>query len=274
MFALAPAPVQATWIGSEGTTGLSAMDYLIADERVVPREAEPFYSEQIIRLPVSYVSWDPPAEAPEVAPLPAASGGPVTFGSFNNPAKYHSHLAGLWSRILDRVPGSRLVLQSRHLSDQTLRGNLIGLFRKYHVDVSRLEFREWQPYSKLLESYHEIDIALDPFPFGGGATTCEALWMGVPVVTWPGETFSSRHSCSYLTSIGLSDLIAATEDEYVEIPVALAHDLDRLSGLRRTLRTQIESSPLCDGQLCARDLATILRQIWSEGTCREKIHVD
>ena len=133
-----------------------------------------------------------------------------------------------------------------------------------NVDVNRLEFREWQSYSKLLESYHEIDFALAPFPFGGGATTCEALWMGVPVVTWPGETFSSRHTFSNLTTIELKELIARTEDEYVEIPVALAHDLDRLSKLRTTLRRRMETSSLCSGQRCAQDLANLLHEIRAE----------
>jgi predicted O-linked N-acetylglucosamine transferase (SPINDLY family) len=126
-----------------------------------------------------------------------------------------------------------------------------------------LEFRDWQPYAELLNSYSAIDIALDPFPFAGGATTCEALWMGVPVVTWPGETFSSRHSCSYLRTIGLEELIAANAGDYVKIAVQLAEDLPRLQALRESLRPKIQSSPFCDSQRCANDLATILRKMWS-----------
>src|SRR5262249_24996955 len=149
-----------------------------------------------------------------VAPPPSASGSPVTFGSFNNPAKYHAGLAELWSRVLHRVPGSRLLLQYRHLTDPTLQRELHALFAAHGVDGSRLEFPDWQPYPELLQSYAQIDVALDPFPFGGVVTTCEALWMGVPVVTWPGETFASRHSCSYLRTAGLEELIARSADEY------------------------------------------------------------
>jgi predicted O-linked N-acetylglucosamine transferase (SPINDLY family) len=115
----------------------------------------------------------------------------------------------------------------------------------------------------MLASYGQIDVALDPFPFGGGATTCEALWMGVPVVTWPGETFASRHSCSYLQAIGLPELIADGADAYVELAVQLAQDLPRLQSLRSALRPRMASSPLCDGGFCARGLAALLRQLWS-----------
>jgi predicted O-linked N-acetylglucosamine transferase (SPINDLY family) len=261
VFARRPARVQATWIGSEGTTGLAAMDYFICDERVVPRSADRFYCERVIRLPTSYVAWDPPVESHVVAPSSGALGQPVTFASFNNPAKYHAGLAELWSQILDRVPGSRLVLQSRHLTDQALRRNLIDLFAASGTDPHRLDLRGWQTYPQLLDTYGEVDIALDPFPFGGGATTCDALWMGVPVVTWPGETFSSRHSCSYLTTIGMTELIADSANEYVEIAVGLANDHERLRTLRTTLRQQMADSPLCDGQNCARELVAALHAI-------------
>jgi len=261
-FARRPAPVQATWIANEGTTGLTAMDYFLADEHSVPRAAEPFYCERVVRLP-SYVSWDPPAAAPPLGPSPAASGTPPAFGSFNNPAKYHAGVAGLWSRVLQRLPGSRLLLQYRSLTDQTVQRDLLDLFAAQGIDAGRLEFRDWQPYGQMLDSYRQIDVALDPFPFGGGVTTCEALWMGVPVVTWPGETFASRHSCSFLHTVGLPELVAGSADAFVEIAVALAQDLPRLQALRTTLRQRVAASPLCDGQSCAQALATALRQMWS-----------
>ncbi len=262
-FARRPAPVQATWIGNEGTTGLTAVDYLIADEHVVPIEAEPFYTERIVRLPVSYVSWDPPSAAGAVAPPPSASTAAVTFASFNNPAKYHAALAELWSQILRRVPHSRLLLKYKHVTDPTLQPLLVELFAAHGVAAERLVFHDWQPYSELLDSYRDVDVALDPFPFGGGATTCEALWMGVPVVTWPGATFSSRHSCSYLSTVGLRELIAESGETYVEIAVQLARDLPHLRSLRESLRGKVEASPLCDGRCCAQGLAAVLRRMWS-----------
>jgi predicted O-linked N-acetylglucosamine transferase (SPINDLY family) len=262
VFARRPAPVQATWVANEGTTGLTAMDYLIADEKIVPRSAEPYYCERVVRLP-TYVSWEPPAAAPPVAPPPSASGVPVTFGSFNNPAKYHAGVAELWSRVLHRLPGSRLLLQYRHLLDQTVQSDLIGLFAAHGIGNDRLEFRGWQPYHQMLDSYRQIDVALDPFPFGGGVTTCEALWMGVPVVTLPGETFAGRHSCSYLHTIGIPELVADSDREFVEIAVSFAQDPARLSALRTSMRERVLTSPLCDGRGCAQALATALCQMCS-----------
>ena len=264
VFTRRPAPVQATWIGNEGTTGLTSIDYLIADERVVPRSADPFFIEKVVRLPVSYVSWDPPANAPAVSLSPTHAAQPKTFCSFNNPAKYHAGLVKIWSRVLHRVPGSKLALQSRHLTDQTLQRTLVDMFAAQGIEGSRLSFRDWQQYATLLGDYGKVDVALDPFPFGGGATTCDALWMGVPVVTLPGETFASRHSCSYLTTVGLPELIAKSANDYIDIAVALAQDSDCLQRYRSTLRQRVESSPLCDGRLCAEALASLLRKMWSE----------
>jgi len=263
IFAQRIAPVQATWIASEGTTGLASMDYLIADERLVPISAEPFYSEQIVRLPTSYVSWYPPAGAPAVTPLPALSTKTITFGSFNNPAKYHDAVIALWSRIMNSVPGSRMLLQYKHLSDPVLQARLLELFSEHGVSPDRIEFRDWQPYEEFLGNYGEVDIALDPFPFAGGATTCEALWMGVPVVTLPGETYTSRHSCSYLHTIRLDELIADSDRAFVDIAVGLANDLPRLQQLRETLRSRMAKSPLCDGEQCARELAGALQRMWT-----------
>ena len=263
IFAHQCAPVQATWIASEGTTGLATMNYLIADERLVPRSAEPHYTEQIVRLPGSYVSWNPPTSAPAVSELPALSGQPITFGSFNNPAKYHDGVIELWSQVLNAVPGSRMMLQYKHLSDLVLQSRLLELFQGHGIERSRLTFLDWQPYQEFLGNYGQVDIALDPFPFAGGATTCEALWMGVPVITKPGETYTSRHSLSYLHTLGLQELVASNDEEYVKIAVGLASDLPKLQQLRATLRSRMAASPLCNGAQCAQELATALRLMWA-----------
>jgi predicted O-linked N-acetylglucosamine transferase (SPINDLY family) len=260
-FAQRPAPVQMTWMGYVGTTGLTAMDYLVADRFHVPETLESGYRERILRLPDGYVVFDPPAEAPEVGPLPARAKDHVTFGCFNNPSKINDAVVEAWARILDQVPAARLILKYQGLGDAATRERLVGAFRGAGVDVDRLELLGKTPRADLLEQYNRVDVALDPFPYSGGLTTCEALWMGVPVVTRPGETFNSRHSLSHLSNVGLTETIADDADDYVRIAVALAGDLDRLAAIRADLRDRVAASPLCDGPRFARAMATALRAL-------------
>jgi predicted O-linked N-acetylglucosamine transferase (SPINDLY family) len=263
VFARKPAPVQITWIGSEGTTGLSAMDYILADECVIPPGVEGYYCERVLRLPDVYVCFDPPREAAPVGPLPAPRRGHVTFGCFNNPAKLNAQVAAVWSQILRRVPGSRLVLKYRGLTDAGLRDRIFEMFEVQGVTAERLEFHDWSSRAAMLAEYNAIDLALDPFPFAGGATTCEALWMGVPVITCPGATFAGRHSLSYLTAVGLTTTIARDLQEYVEIAASQARDLDRLATARARMREQMAGSPLCDGSRFAANLAAMLYEVCS-----------
>ena len=203
VFARKPAPLQVSWIGYVGTTGLAAMDYLIADRYHVPPGSERHYREHIIRLPDGYVCFDPPPDAPAVGPLPALRNGHVTFGCFNNTAKVSPEVIALWAKVLDRIPGSRLVLKYRWLNDARTRSRYEKLFSEQGISTTRLDFAGGLPAAELLATYNAIDVALDPFPYSGGLTTCEALWMGVPVVTFPGETFASRRLALYLANVGL-----------------------------------------------------------------------
>jgi predicted O-linked N-acetylglucosamine transferase (SPINDLY family) len=263
-FARKPAPLQITWLGYEGTTGLAAMDAILADGYEIPPEAEAYYRERVLRMPDGYVCYDPPADAPPVAPLPAIERGHVTFASFNNPAKISPRVIEVWARILRRLPAARLVLQYRGMNETPVAGRLAEMLAAEGVDRSRVDFWGWSPRVESLAQYQAIDLALDPFPFSGSATTCDALWMGVPVVTCPGETFASRHSLSHLSNVGLPETIARDLDAYVDIAVALADDLPRLAALRARLRSQMADSPLCDGRRFARNLMRLLRSEWAE----------
>jgi protein O-GlcNAc transferase len=260
VFARKPAPVQITWIGYEGATGLAAMDFLLADRHVVPAGAEQYYREQVLRMPDGYLCYEPPQSAPVAGPLPSLQRGYATFGSFNNLAKITPEVVAVWAAILRRASTARLVLKYRGLEDQSVRRRYLDLFAAHDVGAERLELLPWTSYQEYLATYQQVDLALDPFPFSGSATTCDALWMGVPVVTCPGTTFASRHSLSHLTNVGLTETIAGTFDEYVELAVRLAGDLPRLAGIRARLREQMLASPLCDGRRFAANLMRVLRE--------------
>jgi protein O-GlcNAc transferase len=273
VFARKPAPIQITWIGYEGTTGLEAIDYILADSHTIPAGQEVWYREQVLRMPRGYVCYDPPKTAPESGPLPAEKNHHIRFGSFNNLAKINPQVIEVWAKVLNRVPDSRLVLKYQGLESESVRRRYRGLFKSEGVDPSRVELTPPSVYAEYLAAHAEVDIALDPFPFGGGITTCDALWMGVPVITCPGETFASRHALSHLANGGLTETIAGTLEEYVELAVSLAGDLPRLASLRASLREQMAASPLCDGERCAADLMHVVRDAWQEWCQKEPVEV-
>ena len=264
VFARKPAPIQVTWAGYVGTTGLKAMDYLLADRYEVPPGAERHYQERVLRMPDGYVCYDPPLYAPPVTPLPALEHGQVTLGCFNNPAKITPQAIEVWARILRRLPEARLVLKFKGWNDDGVARRFSEMFVAHGVDPARLEFLGYSPHIELLAEYNRIDLALDPLPYCGGLTTCEALWMGVPVITCPMETFASRHSLSHLSNVGLTETIARDLDEYVDLAVSLAGDLPRLALLRAGLRQRMAESPLCDGKRFATNLLSLLREVWEQ----------
>ncbi len=264
VFARKPAPIQISWIGYEGTTGLTAIDYILADRHVIPIGSEHHYAERVLRMPHGYLCYDPPAAAPPVGPLPALAKGFTTFCSFNNLSKITPQVVAVWAKILRRVPQSRLILQYKGLGDETVKDRYQALFVECGVDMRQLDLRGPTSYADYLATYGEVDIALDSFPFAGNTITCEALWMGVPVVTCPGETFASRHGLSHLSNVGLTETIAHDLDEYVELAVSLARDLPRLANLRAGLRQRMAASPLCDGQRFATDWVAMLRGVWEQ----------
>jgi len=262
VFARKPAPIQVTWCGYSDTTGLTAIDYILADRYLIPPEFETYYSERPLRMPEGFLCYTLPAGAPDVTELPALCHGHVTFGSSNNPAKIRPPVIATWAAILDRLPTARLVLQYRAMDDPAVKGRLSRLFEEHGIAMSRVQLRAHA--SDLLAQYQDVDIALDPFPYNGCTTTAEALWMGVPVVTLVGEPFVSRHSLSHLSSVGLTETIADSPADYVERAVRLAADLPRLAELRAGLRARVATSSLGDGRRFANDLLGLLRDAWRE----------
>ena len=263
-FARQPAPVQVTAGGHYDTTGMDAIDYLIADRFHAPEGAERYFSETLIRMPHDYICYEPPAYAPDVSGPPSLRRGYMTFGCYNNLSKLNDDVIALWAKILQALPTSRLRLQTRELNDAPTAERILDLFAERGIARERLHLLGGVPHRELLDAYGEIDIALDPFPYSGGLTTLEALWMGVPVVTLTGQTFCGRHSTSHLNNVGLSELVTATAADYVATAVALTQDTDRLTTLRRGLRAQMATSPLCDAKGYTRALEAAYREMWKK----------
>ena len=247
VFAHRPAPVQVAWLGYFATTGLTCLDAVLLDEWHVPPGTEAQFVEPIVRLPGGRFCYRPVPWAPAaVAPPPCLASGGISFGSFNNTAKLNGGVFDVWARVLAAVPGSRLVLKWRNFNDDALRRSVRDAFAQRGIDPDRIELRGPSFHAGLLAEYGDIDIALDPFPFTGGLTSCEALWMGVPVVTWPQGRVVSRQGFSLLSAIGLAELAARDADDYLRIAVELAADRERLVALRVTMRERMRASVLMD----------------------------
>lgn len=261
-----PAPIAATWLGYPATTGLAAIDWRITDARADPPGEEAFHTERLLRLPESFLCFAAfITQVPEPAPAPVASRGYVTFGSFNNPQKLSPSTARAWARILAAVPRARLLLKSLDFTGADRRASLLDRLAAEGIAPERVELREPQPaMPDHLGSYAEIDIALDPFPYNGTTTTCEAMWMGVPVVTLIGARHAGRVGFDLLSQLGLEELAAPAIDAYVETAVALAGDRARLERLRGTLRERMRGAPLCDAPRFARDFEGGLRMMWRD----------
>jgi len=258
-----PAPIQiAAWVGYPATTSLASMDDVLADRYQIPKGEDGFYSEKIVRLPDSYICFAAPLDSPAINEPPHLTHGFVTFGSFNVLKKINPDVVRVWSRILRALPDSRLLLKAQGWECDDTRKRYADLFLAHGIAPARLRFAGSSPPAEHLEWMRRADIALDPFPYAGGRTTLEALWMGLPVVTLPKATFASRHSLSYLSSLGLSDWVAQDEDHYVDLAAGLARDLARLSEWRGFLRSRIQTSPLSDGDRFATKLDTALMTMW------------
>jgi protein O-GlcNAc transferase len=201
--------------------------------------------------------------------LPALANGHITFGCFNNLAKVTPRVIAVWCAILHRLPDARLVLKTHQFSDQPTVQRMLDCFAAHGIPLARLEMRGPSGHRAFIAEYNDIDIVLDPFPYSGGLTTCEALWMGVPTVTVPGEIFASRHSMSHLSNAGLAGWVATDIADYQELAVAKASDIPALAALRSGLRAQVKASPLCDAPRFGRSLGAALRHAWRDWCGRQ-----
>src|SRR5439155_16208272 len=263
VFARKPAPGQVTYLGFPGTTGVSAVDYCLTDAFVDPLDEDGFCAEALVRLPDSAWCYAPLSGSPDVAALPALENGFVTFGSFNRLAKVTSHVLYLWARILQQVDASRLLLKSAAFRDPGPADRMRAFFADHGIEAERIALLpDDVTHLGHLQRYAEVDIALDAFPYQGMATTCEALWMGVPVVSFAGQHHVSRVGRSLLSNAVMPELAATSYDGYVQVAAQLAADLRMLSDLRAGLRQRMRNSVLMDAPRFAGNIETAFRDMW------------
>ena len=226
VFGYKPSPVQVSWLGYFATTGLNEMDYLLGDPHVTPSQDDDHFTEKIWRLPETRWCFTPPDADIEVSAPPALEQGYVTFGCFNNLAKINDKVVQLWTKVLEAIPNSRLLLKAKQLRDQTARKSIIQRFAALGINSKRISLEEPEDRQKYFAAYNQIDITLDPFPFTGGTTSVESLWMGVPLITLAGDSLISRQGVGVLTNAGLPEWIADDEESYLAKAIIFTSDLE------------------------------------------------
>ena len=262
LFAKRPAPIQVSWLGYFATTGLKNIDYIVADRIVVPEHEKNLYTEKVIHLPDSYLCFDPPTFDLPINTTPSKKTGVITFGCFNNRHKLSKDTISLWAEIMNAVPGSRLLLKYKQFSNPDVKHFILESFSHYGIENNRIIMEGKSPRKELLENYQRIDIALDPFPFGGGTTTAECLWMGVPLISMKGDRWVGRVSESILNTVGVPELVADDKEAYRSLAITLSNDIPRLEKIRKTLREKMENSALCDGKQFTKNLENEYQNMW------------
>ncbi|MDX1714042.1 MAG: hypothetical protein R3334_09880, partial [Halomonas venusta] len=258
-----PASILVKWVGGLiNTTGLSTMDYLLSDTIETPVGVDEWYTEKLIRMPHDYVCYEAPAYSHDVYSPPVVHNGYITLGCFNNPQKINNVVLEQWANIMHQLPNSRLFLKSFQFNSSILVENVTNTLAELGITAERLIIEGPSNHSELLKAYNKVDIALDPWPYSGGLTTCEAMFMGVPVVTYPGPTFAGRHSATHLTNAGLRQLVANSWEEYSSLVINLASDVENLANIRQHLRNALLESPVCDAPSFARHFSNAMRAIW------------
>ncbi|XP_075512961.1 putative UDP-N-acetylglucosamine--peptide N-acetylglucosaminyltransferase SPINDLY isoform X1 [Primulina tabacum] len=271
MMACRPAPVQVTWIGYPNTTGLPTIDYRITDALADPPDTKQKHVEELVRLQESFLCYTPSLEAGPVCPTPAQSNGFVTFGSFNNLAKITPGVLQVWARILCAVPNSRLIVKCKPFCSESVRLQFLSMLEKLGLESQRVDLL---PLILLnhdhMQAYSLMDISLDTFPYAGTTTTCESLYMGVPCIAMAGQVHAHNVGVSLLDTVGLSNLVAKNEEEYVQLALQLSSDIPALSSLRMSLRNLMLKSPLCDGSKFTRGLESAYRYMWQR-YCKDDV---
>lgn len=268
LFTMRPAPVVAGWFNMYATTGISSYDYLIGDGHVIPPEEERFYSEKILRVPGSYLTFEVTYPVPPVGDPPCLANRTITFGCLASQYKITGEVIGAWSRVLQQVPNSSLILKNGALASPGVQQFVHGLFERHHVSPARVRLEGPADHYRFLEAYGEIDIALDTFPYNGGTTTTEAIWQGVPVVAFSGDRWAARTSASILRSASLGELVGQTLEDYISLAISLANSPDRLRNLRRNMRSRLRDSPVCDTRTFARNMERLYTRMLTSPDAR------
>jgi predicted O-linked N-acetylglucosamine transferase (SPINDLY family) len=262
LFGHRAAPVQATFLGYPGSTGVPNIDWLIADKVVAPEGSEGLFSERLMRLPHSVFCFAPETDYPYPDYGQAHAHRPLTFGSFNNVPKLTPHTVKLWAAVLHEVPNSRLLLKAPSFKDEGAIEAFAQRFQAEGIARERLEFRGPVGLTDMMAEYADVDIALDTVPYNGGTTSLQALWMGVPVVVKAGGSFVSRMGVSFMSAAGLNDWVAESDADYVRIAASMARDRQALLALKRGLRERLQAAPAWDIDQYTRDFENALRQMW------------
>jgi predicted O-linked N-acetylglucosamine transferase (SPINDLY family) len=263
LFGQRAAPVQATFLGYPGSTGVPNIDWLVADPVVAPKGSEGLFSEKLARLPNSVFCFAPEVDYPYPNYTQAHATRPLTFGSFNNVPKLTPHTVKLWAAVLHEVPGSRLLLKAPSFKDEGAVAAFAQRFEAEGIARDRLEFRGPVGLTDMMAEYADVDIALDPVPYNGGTTTLQALWMGVPVVVKAGSNFVSRMGASFMSAAGLPEWVADSDADYVRIAVSMAQDRQALLALKQGLRERLEALPAWNVDQYTRDFEKALRKMWT-----------
>ncbi|MBF0452304.1 MAG: tetratricopeptide repeat protein [Candidatus Magnetomorum sp.] len=271
VFAQQPAKVQITYLGYPNTTGLSTIQYRLTDDISDPESHDPFYSEQLIRMPEGFLCYLPQEKSPEVSRLPAEKNDYVTLGSFNNLAKVNEMVISVWSEILCNLPEVKLLLKARPLSSDETQEYIINKFVAHGVHPDQIKCMGFlDSIESHLEIYHQVDLALDPFPYNGTTTTCDALWMGVPVITRCGEYHAGRVGASILSHIGLNDFIANSTENYIAKTIHVCRNISLLKNVRKNLRHMFQSSPLMDAKRFTQKIEQTYLQLWKQQGIRSQ----
>lgn len=266
IFEWKPAPIQVSWLGYFASTGLQCIDYFIADAISVPHEQAHYFSEQLWYLPHTRLCFTPPTPDifQKIAPPPVIDNGFITFGCFQNLSKLNDAILQNWSSILKHCKGSKIKIKNKQLSDESIKKELLTRLLALGFDPNSIILEGGSPRSEYFQAYNTVDFMLDTFPYPGGTTTCEALWMGVPTLTLAGDTLLSRQGMSMLHCVGLNDWVTHNQHDYINRAIAHANNVNRLQQLRSTLRETMQKSPLANAHLFSQNLESAFMSIWKE----------